>query len=80
MDTVDNECKPMQMVRVAQGGVNHNVAWPIFCQGDQDDKKNLPNAKREVEDAMSWPRQKYKGHWASLHWSTHSKHKLDRKA
>jgi hypothetical protein len=66
MDTVDNEHTPMQMVRAAQGGVNRNVAWLIVCQGDQDDIF-LPNAKREVENATSWPRQKYKGHWASLH-------------
>ncbi len=39
------------MVRVAQGAVNHNVAWPIVCQGHQDKKIILPNVKHEVEDA-----------------------------
>ena len=57
----------MQMVRVAQGGVNCDVAWPIVYQGDQDDKIFLPSAKCEVEDVTSWPRQKYEGHWVSLH-------------
>ncbi len=48
---VDHECKPMQMVQVAQGAVKHNVAWPIVCQGHQDKKIILPNVKHEVEDA-----------------------------
>ncbi len=48
---VDHECKPMQMVQVAQDVVNPNVAWPIVCQGHQDKKIILPNVKREVEDA-----------------------------
>ena len=48
---VDHECKPMQMVRVAQGAVNGNVAWPIVCQGHQDKKIILQNVKHEVEDA-----------------------------
>ena len=54
MDTNDHECKPMQMVRVAQSAVNRDAAWPIFFfffQGDHDEKIILPTAKREVEDA-----------------------------
>jgi hypothetical protein len=30
MDTNDHECKPMQMVRVAQSAVNRDAAWPRF--------------------------------------------------
>jgi hypothetical protein len=41
----------MQMVQVAQGAVNCNVAWSIVCQGHQDKKIILPNVKHEVEDA-----------------------------
>jgi hypothetical protein len=48
---IDHEYKPMQMVQVAQGAVNCNVAWPIVCQGYQYKKIILPNVKREVEDA-----------------------------
>jgi hypothetical protein len=48
---VDHECKPMQMVRVAQDVLNRVVEWPIVCQGHQNKKIILPNVKREVEDA-----------------------------
>jgi hypothetical protein len=47
----DHECKLMQMVPVAQGAVNCNVAWPIVSQGHQDKKIILPNVNHEVEDA-----------------------------
>ncbi len=48
---IDHECKPMQMVRVAQDAVNRNVTWLIVCQGHQDKKIILRNVKSEVEDA-----------------------------
>jgi hypothetical protein len=45
MDTVDHEHKPMQIVQVAQGAVNCNVAWSIVCQRDQGKWAILPNKK-----------------------------------
>jgi hypothetical protein len=75
---VDHECKPMQMVQVAQGAVNCNVAWPIVCQGHQDKKIILPNVKREVEDATPTGQGKniYEGCWSFLHlgYGTCAKH------
>jgi hypothetical protein len=47
----DHECKPMQMVQVAQGAVNWDIAWPIVCQEHQEKKITLPNVKLEVENA-----------------------------
>jgi hypothetical protein len=78
MDTVDNECKPMQIVQMTQGAVNCYVAWPMVHQGDQDKMVILPIAKREVATPSQGKNTKVVG--LPCVWSIHAKHKLDRKA
>ena len=64
----------------AQGAVNRNVVWPIVCQGDQDEKITLPNAKHEVKDATPVQGKNTKVIGFPCILGTHPKHKLDRKA
>jgi hypothetical protein len=64
---MDHECKPMQVVQVAQGVVNCNAVWPIVCQG-------------EVEDATPGQGKNTTVICFPCIWVTHLKHKLDRKA
>jgi hypothetical protein len=65
---------------VAQGAVTRDVAWPIVCQGDQDEKIILPNAKREVEDVTPVRGKNTKVIGFPCILGTHPKHKLHRKA
>jgi hypothetical protein len=80
MATIDHECKLMQIVGMAQGAVNGYVAWPIVCQGNQDEMIILPIAKREVEDATSGQGKNTKVVGLPCIWGTRAKHKLHRKA